>query len=66
MVTYLLCKGIHTNFIESFWAIVKCGIYGIYHHVSVPYMQEYINFCFCLNYREQNPVFNKLVELAVA
>lgn len=65
-VTYSLGKGIHTNGIESFWAIVKRGIYGIYHHVSVPYMQEYINeFCFRLNYREQNLAFNKLVELSV-
>lgn len=26
---------VHTNNVESFWAVLKRGIYGIYHHVSV-------------------------------
>ena len=26
---------IHTNSAESFWAILKRAVYGIYHHVSV-------------------------------
>lgn len=34
-VTYSLGDGIHTNGIESFWAILKRGVYGVFHNVSV-------------------------------
>lgn len=31
----------HTNTIEGFWAILKRGIYGIYHSVSAKHLQRY-------------------------
>jgi transposase-like protein len=43
-------RGTHTNGIESVWALIKRGLYGMYHHVSVKYLQSHINeFCFRLN-----------------
>ena len=66
-VMYSLGNGIHTNGIESFWAIVKRGIYGIYYKVSVKYMQSYMDeFCFRINHRNVNEAFSVFVKLAVA
>lgn len=65
-VVYSLGNGVHTNGIESFWALLKRGIHGIFHHISVDYLQSYINeFCFRLNYRKNDLAFCKLVELSV-
>ena len=59
--------GKHTNGIESFWAIVKRGVYGIYHHVSVKHMQTYMDeFCFRMNHRKVEDGFASLVKLSVA
>jgi transposase-like protein len=33
----------HTNGIESFWALLKRGITGIYHHVSREHLDKYID-----------------------
>jgi len=35
----------HTNGIESVWALLKRGFYGIFHNFSVKHMQLYVNEC---------------------
>lgn len=59
-------NGINTNGIESFWAVLKRGIYGVYHHISVKYMQKYIDeFCFRSNNRKDD-AFETLVKQSMA
>ena len=66
-VAYSLGDGIHTNGIESFWAVLKRGVYGVFHNVSVKYMQKYVNeFCYRLKHRDNNEAFASLVKFAVA
>ena len=44
---------IHTNTIESFWAILKRGIMGQFHWVSKKHLNAYIDeFCYRYNVRE--------------
>ena len=65
--TYSLGDGKHTNGIESCWAVLKRSVYGIFHHVSVKHLQQYVDeFCFRLNNRDCNAAFLKCVGLAVA
>ena len=41
---------IHTNGIESFWALLKRGIAGSYHHVSPKHLQRYVDeYCWRAN-----------------
>ncbi len=40
----------HTNGIESVWAVLKRGFYGVYHQFSVKHLQRYVDeFAFRLN-----------------
>jgi len=52
--SYEYARGdIHTNTIESFWAILKRGIMGQFHWVSKKYLNNYIDeFCYRYNNRE--------------
>jgi transposase-like protein len=44
---------IHVNHVENFWGVMKRGIYGIYHQVSVKHLQAYANeFSFRYNSRK--------------
>ena len=41
---------VHTNGIESVWAVLKRGYYGTYHHFTVKHMQRYVDeFAYQLN-----------------
>lgn len=49
----------HTNNIESFWALLKRGIVGQYHKVSLYYLPRYIDeFCYRHNYRKHTDLFS--------
>lgn len=46
---------VHTNSIESFWAIVKRGIVGQFHKVSAKYLDAYLDeFAFRFNGRNED------------
>ena len=48
-------KGVNTNTIESFWAIIKRGLIGQYHQVSTKHLLKYIaEFVFKYNNRKED------------
>jgi len=55
---------VHTNGIESFWALFKRGYHGVYHQMSKKHLQRYINeYAFRLNRKGQSmqDIFSDLV-----
>lgn len=57
---------VHTNNIESFWAILQRGIIGQYHKVSLRYLPKYIDeFCFRFNNRKNVSVFDLTLQRAL-
>ncbi len=57
---------IHTNSIESFWALLKRGIVGQFHKVSIRYLPKYLDeFCYRYNHRRDDGVFDLTIALAV-
>lgn len=57
---------IHTNNIESFWAILKRGIIGQFHKVSLAHLPKYIDeFTYRFNNRENENVFDLTIERAL-
>ncbi len=53
---------IHTQSIDSFWALLKRGIIGTYHNVSKKYLPLYLNeFQFRFNNRHEADIFGKAI-----
>jgi len=65
-VWYVADDGSHTNSIESFWALLKRGIVGQYHKVSLRHLPAYINeFSYRFNHRNTANVFDLTIERAI-
>jgi transposase-like protein len=65
---YVAPGGVHTNGIESFWALFKRGYHGTYHSISVKWMPRYLDeFCFRQNTRKMFDldVFNLLLKQSI-
>ncbi len=57
---------VHTNSIEFFWAILKRGIVGQFHKVSVRYLPKYIDeFCYRFNNRKNDNLFELTLQKAM-
>lgn len=49
---------VHTNTIESFWALLKRGIVGQYHKVSLKHLPKYVDeFSYRWNHRKNPEIF---------
>lgn len=59
-------KGVNTNSIESFWAIIKRQIIGQHHHVSARHLPKYVaETVFKYNNRKDDDMFETLVNNAL-
>jgi len=49
-----VCGDVHTNTIESFWALFKRGYHGVYHFMTQKHLQRYVDeYTFRFNRRTQ-------------
>lgn len=57
---------IHTNTIEGFWGLLKRGIMGQYHKVTLRHLHQYITeFCYRYNHRKNPALFDLTLARAV-
>lgn len=57
---------VHTNGIESFWALLKRGIIGQFHKVSLKHLHRYVDeFCFRFNHRKHSDIFGLTISRAL-
>ncbi len=60
-------KGLNTNSIESFWAIIKRQIMGQHHHVSPKLLNNYVQeVVFKYNNRNIDDMFETLVKISIS
>ena len=53
---------VHVNTIENAWSLFKRGLIGMYHHVSVKYLQDYLDeFAFRYSHRKEKRIMFNLV-----
>lgn len=56
----------HTNTVESFWALLKRGIIGQYHKVSMKHLPKYVDeFSYRWNHRKDENLFGSTLKRAV-
>ena len=56
----------HTNTIESFWSLLKRGIVGQFHKVSIRHLPRYVDeFCYRHNNRQHPDLFGLTIQRAV-
>ena len=56
-------KGVNTNSIESFWAIIKRQIMGQHHHISAKHLPKYVaETVFKYNNRKNDDMFDILIK----
>ncbi len=59
-------RGLNTNSIESFWAIIKRQIIGQHHSVSPKYLSNYVQeVVFKYNNRKDDDMFETLVKFSM-
>ncbi len=52
----------HTNSVESFWSLLKRGVIGQYHHVSVRHLPVYVDeFCYRQNHRTEHNLWDRTI-----